>query len=37
MMKNVQETAKELIEKSDIEIEKNVAPEPKTTMTRKEK
>ena len=36
-MKNVQETAKELIEKIDIELEKYVAPVPKKSMTMKER
>lgn len=37
VMKNVQETAKELIEKIDIELEKYVAPVPKKSMTMKER
>lgn len=36
-MKNVQATAKELIEKIDIELEKYVAPVPKKSMTMKER
>lgn len=37
VMKNVQATAKELIEKIDIELEKYVAPVPKKSMTMKER
>ena len=37
VLKNVQATAKELIEKIDIELEKYVAPVPKKSMTMKER
>ena len=37
VIKNVQATAKELIEKIDIELEKYVAPVPKKSMTMKER
>ena len=37
VMKNVQATTKELIEKIDIELEKYVAPVPKKSMTMKER
>ena len=37
VLKNVQATAKEWIEKIDIELEKYVAPVPKKSMTMKER